>query len=603
MNQYIKIRAYYLKKAFSYIRPYKKLSFIIIIFSLLASLFEGISIGALIPLLQNLINQGPNPIFPAFSKIENLLLSNSKEDTLIYLLLFVLITVILKNIFTYLNNTTIQKINTLLKRDLQRQMFNSMTDANYSFYQLLNSGNILSSVTFCSKSIVSFIFAILSSTIKLGRIIVYTIILFLISWPMTLAVIFLEIALMPIIKIILSKIKNINTNIARSLDKFNSKLIETIANLTLIKISSTEKEEKDKFAFITEELSLLEYKELKYHKITPFITETFILTTIVIILILSIKVYNLNVIPMIPFIIAYLYVFLRLFQEINGLLTSVSGMFQSMPPFRLYEERLYQASKYKSRTNGKKIKNFKNKIELKNITFHYKDNYKNKNIIKNITISFPKGSFTAIVGPTGSGKTTLINLISGLIDPDQGNIIIDGHNLKEIDSKNWLNLIGFISQNPIMFNESIYYNISYGAGKVSESDIIKAAKIANIHDFIMSLPHQYNTIISERGINLSGGQKQRLAIARAIIRNPKILILDEATSSLDSATEKDVQEALEKAMKNRTVIAIAHRLSTIKKVDNIIVLDKGQIIEQGNHKELIDKNDLYKKYYELQFKD
>ena len=603
MYKSLKTKIYYIKKALIYIKNYKRLGILIIILSILTSIFDGISIGALIPILQSIVDQNNTnnleTLFPFFTKIESWVFRGEKEKTLIILLTFALLMVILKNIFSYLNNIIIQKTSSLIKRDLRRNMFTAITDARFEYHGSLRSGDIVNSVTHYTKGIVSFIFTFLTLGIKTSRIIVYLIILFLISWKLTLVAIFLELLLLPIIKLLLNKIKNTNITIARELDSLSFKLIETLSNISLIKISSTEKDEQNQFNTTANKLAELEYKEIKFARLTSLIAEVIILTTIILILALTTELTDINIIVFIPFIITYIYVFLKLFNEINGFINAISGMFQNIVPFHIYEERLNKAKKEFEIIEKDNIANFKEKIEFKNVSFEYD---KNTPILKNINFTIPKGSFTAIIGPTGAGKTTIINLIDGLLTPTTGSICIDKENIENINKRKWRQNIGFISQDPILFNESISHNISYGSYNKSESDIIKAAKIANAHDFIMNLPNKYRTVTGERGTKLSGGQKQRIAIARAIIKNPEILILDEATSALDTKTEKDVQEAIDKAMSNRTVISIAHRLSTIKKADNIIVLGRDGIIEQGNHLELMNKDSVYKKYYDLQSK-
>lgn len=605
MKSKIKTKIYYLKKSLHYIRKYKKLGVLVIVFSILSSIFDGASIGALIPILQSLTDQAnivstlPLPYFIT-EKIDFILNTVSQENILIVLLIFTFIMIILKSTFTYLSSITSQKTSSLIRRDLMQKMFSAITEADFRYYNFMRSGDILNSINTYAKGVVSFIFILLTLILKISRITVYIIILFLISWKLTLVALALEITLFPILRLLMNKIKNINISINREMDIISSKIIGTLNSLPLIKISSTEQKEQARFNLTTNKLADLAYKEIKFVKLTPFIMEIIVFTFIIVILTIIAKISELNIITLLPFIIAYLYVFLRLFQEFNSFLTMVSSMFQNEASFQIYESRLNQALKQKEKDGLMKIEEFKKEIKFNNVSLKYDSQ---KNILNNINLTIPKKSFTALIGPTGVGKTTIVNLITGLLTPTSGDILIDGQNLIDINKKEWRKHIGYISQDPIILNETIAFNISYGSSNTSISEIKKAAQIANIHDFIISLSHNYNTILGERGSNLSGGQRQRIAIARAIIRNPEILILDEATSALDTKTETEVQIALERAMENKTVIAIAHRLSTIKMADNIIVLEKGKIIEQGNHEDLINKNGLYKKYYELQFKN
>ncbi|OGZ02426.1 MAG: hypothetical protein A2430_02015 [Candidatus Liptonbacteria bacterium RIFOXYC1_FULL_36_8] len=396
------------------------------------------------------------------------------------------------------------------------------------------------------------------------------------------------------------KIKNISLEITRELANLYSRMIEIISNVPLIKISGTEHYEKERFRKITTNLAILEYQQTKFQSLVPMLTETLVMLAIIISFLISVKTFKINVLTYLPFIVAYLYVFLRVFNEINAFLESISGMFQNVEPFKAYETKLNEAKKSKIKNGSVKFRSLLHEIKFQNVSFSYENE---KTTLHHLNFSIPKGSFTAIIGQTGSGKTTIAKLLSGLFYPQEGEIIIDETNLKDLDLKNWLEKIGFISQDVMIFNDSIKNNLIYGYFNATQKNIDSAAKIADIYNFIKNLPNGYDTNIGERGSKLSGGQKQRLAIARAVIKNPEILILDEATSSLDSKTEKTIQSALEKVSAGRTVIAIAHRLSTIIKADNIIVLEKGQIVEQGTPTNLLCQNGYYKKYYDLQFKN
>ena len=279
---------------------------------------------------------------------------------------------------------------------------------------------------------------------------------------------------------------------------------------------------------------------------------------------------------------------------------SISKSFYSLKKGDAAAERVIEILESKNAIEdtpySTKINEFKSEINFKNIDFSYSRNF----YLKDFSLEIKKGKSIALVGSSGSGKTTLVNLINRFYDIDSGKILIDNIEIKNIKLKSLRSLIGMVTQESILFNDTIKNNILIGDPAASEETIIKAAKIANAHEFIDSLPEKYLTNIGDGGNKLSGGQKQRLAIARAIIKNPPILILDEATSSLDSESEKSVQIALKNVMKNRTSIIIAHRLSTISNVDKIIVMEKGKIIESGTHKELLNTNSNYKKLVEIQ---
>tara|TARA_B110000116_G_C16783469_1_gene559598 strand:- start:1183 stop:2451 length:1269 start_codon:yes stop_codon:yes gene_type:complete len=279
---------------------------------------------------------------------------------------------------------------------------------------------------------------------------------------------------------------------------------------------------------------------------------------------------------------------------------SISKAFYSLKKGDAAAERvldiLEAKNSIKDSLNAHNIENFNSEIEFKNIEFSY-----NKNrLLKDFSLSIKKGKSIALVGQSGSGKTTLVNLINRFYDIQNGEIFIDGNEIRKVKIKSLRNLIGMVTQESILFNDSVINNLLLGDPNATKEQVITASKIANAHQFIESLPEKYETNIGDRGNKLSGGQKQRLSIARAILKNPPILIFDEATSALDSESEKSVQIALENVMKNRTSIIIAHRLSTIIKADTIIVMDEGKILEIGSHEDLIHKNTKYKKLVEMQ---
>jgi subfamily B ATP-binding cassette protein MsbA len=250
----------------------------------------------------------------------------------------------------------------------------------------------------------------------------------------------------------------------------------------------------------------------------------------------------------------------------------------------------------RSKPNATTLKEFKDSIEFRNVSFAYEKEF----VLKNISFVIEKGTTIALVGPSGGGKSTLADLIPRFYDPSSGEVLLDGIALTEYELESMRKQIGVVTQESILFNDTIFNNIAFGMDQVSEEAVIHAAKVANAHEFIMQTEDRYDTLIGERGSKLSGGQRQRLSIARAVLKNPPILILDEATSALDSESERLVQDALTNLMKNRTSIVIAHRLSTIQHANEILVIQQGEIVERGNHEDLVNENGLYKKLIEIQ---
>ena len=294
--------------------------------------------------------------------------------------------------------------------------------------------------------------------------------------------------------------------------------------------------------------------------------------------------------------IGYILIFSQIIPPARSLTSSYYHIQKGSAAAQRIYEILDEKNTIKDSINAKSINSVKNKITYSNVSFKYQS----LNVLNGINFEIFKGQKVALVGQSGSGKTTIADLLARFYDIEIGKIFIDNINIKDIKKSNLRNIMGIVNQDSILFNDTIYNNIKLSNQSAKKEDVINAAKVANAHDFILKTENGYNTIIGDQGNKLSGGQKQRLSIARAVLKNPDILILDEATSSLDTESEKLVQESLENLMKSRTSLIIAHRLSTIKNADKIIVLDKGKVVEEGTHDNLIKKKGHYKKLYDLQ---
>lgn len=295
--------------------------------------------------------------------------------------------------------------------------------------------------------------------------------------------------------------------------------------------------------------------------------------------------------------LVFLAMFFQILPSAKSLANSISTIQKGGPALERVIEILDADIKIDEKENPIPIQTLENSIEFKNVGFYYNED---RTILKNFNLTIPRGKTVALVGQSGSGKTTIANLLARFYDATEGEILIDGNNIKDLKVRDYRKMIGMVTQESVLFNDSVYNNILMGKPDADREEVEAAAKIANAHDFILNLSDGYDTNIGDDGNKLSGGQKQRVSIARAVLKNPPIMILDEATSALDTESERFVQEALEKMMKNRTSLVIAHRLSTIQKADWIVVMERGMILEQGTHKELIDKNGAYKKLVELQ---
>ena len=368
----------------------------------------------------------------------------------------------------------------------------------------------------------------------------------------------------------------------------STKMIDSLLNFETVKYFNNEKHE---FNRLDESLEKYEYSANKNRMSLSLlnVSQTLVIMTgITIMLTLSVFGIKNNTISVGGFVVINAYM-LQLYQPLNFLGTIYREIRQSL----IDMENMFNLLNEKNTVedNGlNKIAINNSEISFKNISFGY---HSNRPIINNISFDLKKGKSLAIVGPTGAGKSTISKLLFRFYDPSNGEILINSKNIKNYKQESLRQIIGIVPQDTVLFNDTIYYNISYGKPGSTREEIINAAKIAGIHNFIESIPEQYNTIVGERGLKLSGGEKQRVAIARTVLKNPSIFFFDEATSALDSSTEKEIIQNLEKISEGKTTLIIAHRLSTVSKADNIIVIDQGNIVESGNHQNLLDKNGLY----------
>jgi len=422
---------------------------------------------------------------------------------------------------------------------------------------------------------------------------------FSISWSFIFVLaLLLPMIIFPIIKIG-NKIRKISTEAQVKTASITSLLLETISGIQIVKAFTMEGVEKAKFEKENQRFYKVSMKSVKRMNAVRSVTElTSIAAVAVVLWFGGREVIHGGISP--GAFIAFFAALFSLIKPIKKLSRIHVLNQQALAAGDRIFEILDQEPSVVNQKNAATLKTFNDKVVFDQVYFNY-DN--KKPILKNISVEAKKGQVVAIVGPSGSGKTTFVSLIPRFYDPVKGRVLIDGHDIKSVTLKSLRQQIGLVAQETTLFNDTVLENIRYGRQDATQDDIIEAAKAANAHDFIMGLPKKYDTIIGDRGHNISGGERQRLSIARALLKNPPILILDEATSQLDTESESLVQAALDKLMKNRTVFVIAHRLSTVREADKIVVIENGSIEGMGRHDELIESDGLYKKLYDMQFKD
>ena len=576
-----------------------------------SSALSGVSIGMIIPIVDNVI-AGKKIVIPHAEILPQVLRdivasvnAMSPMDLLNRIILVVMILWLLKNFLefcqTYLMNDVAQRV----IRDVKNIIYNKLLTLSMDFYSKNPTGKLMSRVTYDS--------AVIRDSISTGltdllyqpvQLIVYVCILlvvkiyFSISWVLIAvsALLFLLI-IYPVIKIG-KRLKAISKQSQENMADITTTLHETISGVRVVKAFSMEDYEAKKFEDQNQRFYKLTMKSVKRMTVVSPITEFVGIFCVAIILWIAGKQIlsgELSAGAFITFLASLLSVMRPIKRLTNVYSINQQAMAAAERIFNVLDTKPSVAEKPKAIA----LSRIKDSVKFDHVYFRYDD----KEVLKDINMEVRVGEIAAFVGPSGVGKTTLVNLIPRFYDVTKGRISIDGVDIRDCTLKSLMGQIGIVTQETILFNDTVWANIAYGSKSPNMDSVMKAAKIANAHDFIMKMPKGYDTTIGERGFRLSGGEKQRLSIARAVFKDPPILILDEATSQLDTESEILVQEAIDRMMKGRTVFVIAHRLSTVKHANRIYVLGKGNIVETGSHDELVQKDGLYRRLYDMQFRD
>ena len=602
-----------LKRFIPYVLPYKRQAFLNVFFNILYSLFSALSFVALIPMLDVLFGKA-QPITEAPVYSGNLLdlgsygkaYLNYKVGTLagentIWALAIVIALVLslflLKNLFSYLASFFITYLRNGVLKDLRNNLYKKIVNQPIAFFSDQRKGDIMSRMIGDVNEVQNSMLSALESFIREPLTIIFSILVMLgISVKLTLfTFIFIPIAAAVISKIGKSLKKN-SIAVQQEQGRFLSLIEETIGGLRVIKAFNAESIFSKRFADSSQTFNRLSNKVMNRQNLGSPMSEFLGILMIAVLLWFGGSLVLVDkTLEGTQFI-----AFMGLAYNILTPAKAISKASYDMRRGNAAAERILEILDYdnpiKERENPVVIKDFTTAITLNNVTFAYAE----QPVLTNFSLEVPKGKTVALVGQSGSGKSTIANLITRFYDVNEGAILIDGMDVKDMQTASLRKLIGVVSQDSILFNDTIKNNLLIGKPDATDEELITAAKIANAYEFINDLPEGFDTNIGDAGSKLSGGQKQRLSIARAVLKNPPIMVLDEATSALDTESERLVQNALENMMKHRTSIVIAHRLSTIQNADLIVVMQKGRIIEQGTHTELIRKNGMYKRLVEMQ---
>ncbi|MFL0685300.1 MAG: ABC transporter ATP-binding protein [Algoriphagus aquaeductus] len=600
----------------SYARPFGRFVPIYILYAFLAIVFGLLNFTLLKPLFDVIFEQvEPEALerfrtMPSFSfsvdyftsLFNHRFLMVSEEygkfGTLIFVCIIIVGSVFLSNLFTYLSGVVLAKVRAVVIKEMRMDIFNRVNALHIGYFSNERKGDLMSKMTNDVQEVENTIVQSLRVVFREPvTILLYFAVLFFMSVKLTLFTILIIPISGAIIGGITKRLKKRAVQSQQSLGRIVNILDETIGGMRVIKAFNGEQFVGEKFDRETAYYSQVNVSMAKKNELASPISQFLGVSVVAGILVYGGSMVlsgesDLSASDFITYIIIFTQV-LNPAKEISRAMSSIQRGIASA-------ERIFEVidtpSQIKSPDHPKPLSGFSQSIDFKKVSFAYEDQL----VLKNIDFSLKKGKTIALVGPSGGGKSTLADLVPRFYDPAEGQILLDGTDIREFSTQDLRNLIGIVTQESILFNDTVFNNIAFGIKGATEARVIEAAKIANAHGFISQLEKGYETNIGDRGSKLSGGQRQRLSIARAVLKNPPVLILDEATSALDSESESLVQEALTKLMSNRTTLVIAHRLSTIQHADEILVIERGEIVQRGTHQELLLVEGLYQKLSSIQ---
>ncbi len=601
-----------IKRLYPYVLPYKRFAFLNVFFNILYALFSSLSFVALIPMLEVLFDARARiyqkPVYKGISEANTYFkeylnyqvtqhAGGDPVQALSYIIALVLLLFFLKNIFNYLAIVFINLLRNGVLKDLRNMMYKKIISLPISYFSEKRKGDVISRITTDINEFQTSYLSILEFIVKEPLTIIFTIVIMCgISLKLTIFVfIFIPVAGLAISRVG-KTLKKHSGRVQAEQGFFLSLIEETLSGLRIIKSFNAQGAFIKRFTDSTQRFNTyannLSYRQNLASPISEFLG----------ILVIGILLWYGGTMVLVDKtlggseFVAYMGLAYNILTPAKEISKAAYRLRQGDAAALRVLEVIHAQNPIFDKENAIEKTDFQAAISLKNISFKYDNEY----VLKDFSLEIPKGKTVALVGQSGSGKSTIANLIARFYDVNEGSITFDGTDIRDLKIQSLRDLIGIVSQDSILFNDTITNNLLIGKASATPAEIEEAAKVANAYDFIEALPEKFQTNIGDMGGKLSGGQKQRLSIARAVLKNPPIMILDEATSALDTESEKLVQNALEKMMMNRTSLVIAHRLSTIQKADIIVVMEKGKIIEQGNHATLMAQNGTYRKLVEMQ---
>ena len=606
MNRYLRI--------IGYLRPYRSVFLLAVAATSIFAALDAFSLALLIPFLQTLFSESGETAAAATEPaadpdlLDRVMdgtvgrfvdMSAPPADAMQGIILFLLVIFLLKNVFDFTRTYLVAWIEQAVTRDLRNEVYDHLVDLDLVFFGRTRVGQIVSRLTHDVEQIRTLVSRelarILSSVFELLAAVGW---MFLISWRLTLVSFIVLPGIFAIWGPLLRRVRRGDRAVLNLAGEVNSHLQETLAGIRLVKASAAESHERHRFHALTWSYFKNFVRTERFRALSAPITETVgALGTVVILWYGTRLVLTEGGLSGEEFI-----TFVALSMKLYSPVKYLGKLPAIIQPGLVAAERAFEfldaPVEIRDRPDAAPFPGVREAIEYEGVTFAYRPGAP---VLSNVSFRAPAGSVTAVVGPSGAGKTTLVDLLGRFYDVTSGRILVDGTDLKAYSIRTLREQLGVVSQDTVLFHDTVRSNIAYAMDSPSDGDIEAAARAAHAHEFISRLPLGYDTVVGERGTQLSGGQRQRIAIARAILRDPPILILDEATSALDSESERLVQEAMERLLVGRTVFVIAHRLSTVQRADQILVMEAGRIVEEGQHNALLAAGGLYRRLHELQF--
>ncbi|MES1021285.1 heterocyst formation ABC transporter subunit HepA [Gloeocapsa sp. BRSZ] len=580
-------------------RNFRSIAVLAIVFTIVAALFEGIGVGFILSFLQNLTNPNAQPIRTGIEWFDIWFLGvNVPASERVYRVCgLILLTTLLRSLFTYLGRLYTQIAQFKLVYFLRKRVFELFQSLSLRYFAKTRSGGLVHSITTEIMQLMqafNFVSVILT---KFTILFVYIISMLLLSWQLTIVTVLLFSLVSVGMTALLGRVREASFERTRAAKWYTSISLEYIHGIRTVQAFAAYNFERKRFDEANSNFLKATTKAVSVSSVIEPLSEGVATAILVGMLLLAFSVLIPSGQLQVSSLLTFLFVLLRIMplrRQIDGARVQLSNCQGS---FNNIRELLQTEDKPFFHNGNKKFVGLKRAVEFVGVDFGYDAD---EIVLHNINLTIEKGKMTALVGASGAGKSTLADLIPRFYDPTHGQVLIDGVDLREFNVYSIRNKLAVVSQDTYIFNTSVRENIAYALEGVDDAAVVEAAKLANALEFIQELPQGFETQLGDRGVRLSGGQRQRIAIARALLRNPEILILDEATSALDSVSERLIQQSLEKLAVGRTVIAIAHRLSTIVRADKVVVLEQGRIVEQGGYQELLDQRGELWKYHQMQ---